>query len=200
MAQQSIFSLENEGWRFLQLLDFYRFVENPLRFSYYLKLSNKRKDEYLSRLYFSKARVEIYGFCLMPNHYHLEIKQKEDGGISDFIRIVENSYARYFNLKQKRQGAVFQSPFKAERIESKEDAIHVLRYIHLNPLTSFVIKKPEELENYLWTSFMDYMSVNPRHLINTNFFLDMFGDKQEFAKFCLNQVEYQRELGRIKEF
>jgi len=133
----------------------------------------------------------------MPNHVHFLMKELEKNGISRFMSNFQNSYAKYLNLKTNRTGSLFQSMFKAVRIESDEQLIHVCRYIHLNPLTSYVIRDVDGLERYPWSSYPEYFK-GISDLIDTNLISDFFPSKKEFRKFTLDQVDYQRQLDKIK--
>ena len=199
VAQQPIFKKSRECIRALEIIDYYRFVNTPLRFSHYNRLSSQEKGDLLKNLYKTNDKfIDIYAFSLMPNHYHLLVKQLKDGGVSKFLRIMQDSYAKYLNTKSKRSGSVFQQMFKAVRIETDEQFLHVSRYIHLNPLTSYVISQKDELERYSWNSYMDYLSSFPRPFINTDFLNKFFKSKLNFKKFNLNQLDFQRNLEKIK--
>lgn len=78
--------------------------------------------------------VQLTAYCLMPNHFHLLLKQKTKEGMTKFIRALMNSYVRYFNRKYKRIGGLFQGIFKAVPIDNDAYLLHLTRYIHLNPL------------------------------------------------------------------
>ena len=98
--------------------------------------------------------VDIGAYCLMPNHFHILLQQLQDNGISTFVRKLLNSYTRYFNTKNERIGPLFQGQFKAVRVESDEQLLHLTRYIHLNPLVGYVVK---DLRNFEWSSYLDYI-------------------------------------------
>lgn len=198
VAQVPIFKNSREYSRFLSLVDFYRFNQTQLRFSHFSRLTQKQKYSYLDSLYASPNHVEIYALAIMPNHYHFLVKQTKDLGITNFIRLIQNSYAKYINTKLKRVGSLFQSPFKAVRIETEEQFLHVSRYIHLNPLTSYVIRNSKDLSNYPWNSYKDYVSNTSRIFINIEPIKALIKSKEAFVKFTLDQLEYQRELENIK--
>ncbi len=88
--------------------------------------------------------------------------------------------------------------FKAVRIENDEQFIHVARYIHINPLTSYVIQKPEDLATYVNSSYSYYFNQKDSDLLNTQFLLKLFPSIAEFQRFTLNQVDYQRRLSAIR--
>lgn len=133
----------------------------------------------------------------MPNHFHLQLKQKEDQGIAKFLSNLQNSFTRYFNISHERDGSLFLDQFKAIRIETDEQLIHVSRYIHLNPYTGYVVKSLKDLENYSWSSFPDYFQEG-ENLIEKDFILSFFKSSEEYKRFVFDQADYQRKLKEIE--
>ena len=198
VANEPLFTNVKEYKIFVKTIEYYSYVNTPFRFSHYLKLNNKEKQALLNTLYQNKKLVEIYSYCLMPNHYHLLVKQLVDKGISNYMRFSQNSYAKYLNLKKKRNGAVFQSPFKAVRIETGEQFMHVARYIHLNPFTGFVIDSLDKLKDYEWSSYKDYLGKRASKFLVTNYLKSFYKNNNEFEQFVLNQADYQRKIKQVK--
>ena len=143
--------------RALLTLNYYRNAEITAGLAQILRLDQEKRDFLFSRLTDDKKLIEVLCYCFMPNHFHFLLKQLIDGGIQTFVSNFSNSYTRYFNTKRKRIGPLFQGAFKAVRIEDDEQLIHVSRYIHLNPVVSFLIKE-SDLENYPYCSFQEYIS------------------------------------------
>lgn len=199
VAQQPIFRNKREYDLFTNLIEYYRFPSPPVRFSHYSRLNIEDKTKFLNKLYRqNKYLVDIYSFCLMPNHYHLLLIQNTNDGIMNFVRLLQNSYARYLNIKTKRFGSLFQSPFKAKRIETGEQFIHIARYIHLNPLTSYKLNDFAELSSYPWSSYKDYQTNSDRKFIKINTLLGFFKNKEKLEKFTQDNLDYQRKLEKIK--
>jgi len=113
VANEEIFGRKYNLLRMLKIIDYYRFPQT-LRFSKFKALPTPQQIEYLGGQS-KEPLVEIYAFAFMPNHYHLLVKQLKDNGIRRFIANIQDSFARTFNLKNKREGALFKSPFKAKR-------------------------------------------------------------------------------------
>jgi len=131
VAALPIYLTSRSYLRFLDLVDYYRLSNTPFSFSKLLSLPREERENLLARLRKENAiHIEILVFCLMPNHFHFLLKQITDNGISTFMRNLQNSYAKYFNIKNERAGPLFQSMFKAVRIETDEQLLHVSRYIH----------------------------------------------------------------------
>lgn len=199
IARQPIFLNQRDYERILAVLYFYSFDRPKLRFSHYNRLSYNEQKAFLEDLIKNNTRlVDIIAFCFMPNHLHLLIKEIKGKGISTLMAKLQHSYAKYFNTKNKRTGSVFQAMFKIVRIETDEQLLHVTRYIHLNPLTSYILKDINQLENYPWSSYMDYFSIRKLSFINKNLLLGFFSSKNALKKFTSDQVDYQRKLGKIK--
>lgn len=199
IAGQPIFANKRDFQRFLDLLKYYQNIHPPLRYSYFLALSVDARNTMFQRLRTkSDFLVDILGFCLMPNHFHVLLKQKQERGTSLFLSNLTNSYTRYFNTKQKRTGPVFQGKFKAVRIEDADQLLHVIRYIHLNPYTSYVVKTIFELKSYSYSSLQEYMKPVNLQLIQTDYVLSNFKSFKSFMKFTFDQAEYQKKLETIK--
>lgn len=199
IARQPILIRSKDFHRFFDTVDFYRFKNPPMRYSHYNRLPLEQRRQLIGALYKTgKDMVEIFAFSFMPNHFHLLVKQILENGIKIFISQIQNSYAKYYNMKYKRTGALFQEMFKAIRIETDEQFIHVARYIHLNPLTSYIIQDYEELEQYQWTSFIDYVGKRDLIFVQKNMLRNYFSNIQKLKAFTLDQRDYQRTLEVIK--
>lgn len=126
-----------------------------------------------------KGRFKLHAFCLMPNHFHLLVEQCGDISVSNIISKICASYAKYINKKYKRVGHVFQDKFKAVLIESNEQLMWTSAYIHMNPVKDNIVKHPSE---YTWSSYNDYVSDRNLPIINTEFLISLFGNKNNFKK------------------
>ena len=79
-------------------------------------------------------QVQLICFCLMPNHFHLLIRQSTQLGIVSFMRRLTNAYTKYFNERYTRVGPLFQGCYKAALVQEEPYLLHLTRYIHLNPI------------------------------------------------------------------
>ncbi len=112
--------------------------------------------------------VTILCFSLMPNHFHLVLSEKSDGGISRFMGKLLTAYAMYFNVKNERSGPLFVRPFRSVHIESDIQFKHLFSYIHLNALDILNPKWREKgienlesakkfLDSYEYSSYPDFI-------------------------------------------
>jgi len=186
--KRRIFENKREYKRFIQTLQYYQLQGPKPKFSNFIKYKLFNPNP-------NKKIVEIISYCLMPNHFHLLLKQLKEGGISEFIRKLSDSYTKYFNIKHDRVGALFQGPFKAVLMEGDEQLIHVSRYVHLNPIASFLVKN---LGDYEWSSFKEYTEKGDSNICNKNEILNFFKSQDEYKKFVLDQISYAQSLELIK--
>ena len=197
VERRIIFTNKREFQRAIDTVKYYRFASLPLKFSKFLVQPAARRLELISNIHSSENKqVEIIAYCLMPNHFHFLVKQLRDNGISRFISNFTNSYTKYFNTKHERNGPLVQGIFKAVLVETDEQLMHVSRYIHLNPVASFVIKE-EELENYEWSSYREYLGLI-EGFCGKEIVLNQFPSIKHYRQFTLGQVSYAQELEKIK--
>src|SRR3989344_551564 len=174
VARKPIYLDKRDYERALSLIHYYSFNEPPLRYSHFRRLPEDQQTFHLKYMKKQPRRVAIYAFCLMPNHFHFLLSTTLVKGITRFISDFQNSYAKYFNTRNDRSGALFQSMFRARHIETDEQFLHVARYIHLNPYTSYVVKKLTDLKDYLWNSFYDYIRGQERDIVHKDRLMGMF--------------------------
>lgn len=195
---RTTFADRREFQRVLNTLKFYQFTSPPMRLSKFLILANNEKERITQHFLKEKEKlVEFLAFCFMPNHFHFLLKQNQDAGISKFMSNFQNSFTRYFNTRHERIGPLFLDQFKAVRIETDEQLLHVSRYIHLNPYSSFVVKNLEELEDYQWSSFPEYLS-GKEEICEKEIILSFFKTRKAYKSFVFDQADYQRSLEKIK--
>jgi putative transposase len=183
--------------RTMQAFWYYQYENLPMKLSHYRARSKQDRTAIEQLLTTQSKRVTILAYCLMPNHYHLLIRQEVDHGISTYIGDAQNSITRFVNIKRKQKGHVFIGQFKAVQIESEDQLLHVSRYIHLNPYTGYVVKLFDSLITYRWSSYGEYVSELPG-ISDQTIILSHFKTKGKYAKFVEDQKGYQRQLANMK--
>lgn len=124
---------------FLDGIDYARFLKSAKEFnqvnpvvSLYILDQIRGRKAVVSETLQKEKLVEIVAFNLLPNHFHLILKQYKKGGVSEFMRRIGNGYTRYFNHKYKRSGVLFQGKFQAAHIDSDEKLIYLSAYVNGN--------------------------------------------------------------------
>ena len=102
--------------------------------------------------------VELVSFCLMPNHFHLLVKEVAEGGIAKYLQRIQVGYTIYFNTKYSASGHVFQGRYKSVHVKDDRQLMHLSAYIHRNP-RELAGWKGKEFE-YPWSSLQDYTGAN----------------------------------------
>ena len=131
--------------------DIFEDDEDYLQMTSILRAQSERYDEKGVRL---SPFCTFYAYCLMSNHLHLLIQEREET-ISDIVKRIGVTYAHYFNKKYERSGHLFQDRFRSEPVDDIEYFVTLLRYIHQNPLKAGII---ENINDYPWSSWKEYSS------------------------------------------
>lgn len=201
LVNDSFYHVFNRGVEkriiFLEEQDFRRFIRTLI----YYQLSGPKppyseRDRLLNQDFANNPKiVEVVCYCLMPNHFHLVLRQLRDGGISEFLRKVINSYTKYFNTKYKRVGPLFQGVFKTVLIEDDFQLIHLSRYIHLNPYVSKLVPVTQE---YPYSSYHNFIGLEHDPLCLKDYVLHHFRDGDDYKEFVEGYQDYAMELEFMK--
>lgn len=194
-----IFNSNYEFLRMLLAIRYYQIKSQPISLSQFI-VNNKLEKNFKNVNFIPKGEngkfVEIIAYCLMPTHLHLMLKELKDGGISKFMNDILNSHTRYFNLKHKRKGPLWKGKTKKILIETDEQLLYVTRYIHLNPVTAYLIDKPEK---WPYSSYKEYIQkVNAKEKICKHSDLLKI-DPCSYKKYVEDGISYQRELAEMKK-
>lgn len=191
VEKRIIFSDERDYQRFLQTLYYYQF-EGP-------KPAFSTRHRFQIKDFSNNPKiVEVTCYCLMPNHFHLLLKQVSENGISEFLGKVINSYTKYYNTRHNRVGPLFQGVFKAVLVENNFQFMHLSRYIHLNPYASELIKERDQLKLYTYSSYSHFIGLEANKLCVNGTVLGLFKDRKDYQEFVEGHADYGREIAYIK--
>lgn len=128
----------------------------------------------------NKFYVEIHGYCLMDNHYHLLIRTPIPN-LGRAMRHLNGVYTRWFNISQKRDGSIFRGRYHAILIEEEQYLLQVSRYIHLNPVLAKVCLAPGD---YRWSSYRYFLNNSSGYKwLRVENILSYFDDLKAYAEF-----------------
>lgn len=150
------------------------------------------------------TKTAIGAYCLMPNHFHLLMRETEPGGISTFMGKFLTAYSSYFNKKYERTGTLFESTFRARHVDNDNYLKYLFAYIHLNPVKlvepewkniGIVNKKRAEefLKNYKYSSYEEYTGGMEREggeILTRSVFPEYFENAHSFSDFIKDWIEY----------
>jgi len=194
IAKYQIFTCDEDYHRMIELLDIYRFVDFPCKYSHFLGLSLPYRKAILDNLAkTSDLLVEIVGYCLMPTHPHLILKQVSENGITKYMTKVLDSYTKYFNIKHGRKGPLWEGHFKSVLVLADLQMLYLSCYLHLNPIKAGLVGKPEDWQ---FSSYLEYLGKTENKLCRFDQVMDI--NPKIYKKFVHENIAYQKELASIK--
>lgn len=116
-------------------------------------------------------KIELLAFCLMPNHFHLLVKQEGKDTLKSFMMSLITRYSMYFNKKYDRVGSLFQGVYRGALITDEPYLLHLSRYIHLNP--SGLTKNLTSA----YSSYANYLGLEKISWLKPGFILAQFNNK-----------------------
>ena len=174
---------------------------------------DKRSPRFLTQTDYTskKPLVEIHAFTLMPNHFHLLVRQLIENGIQLFMQKL-GGYSQYFNQKYGREGGLFPDRYKIIHIETEHQLKNTFVYIWTNSVAlvesgwkEWKVKNPSQAikfleEKHRWSSNWDYLGKkNFPQVTKRDFFLELFEGKQGIRKEIKSWIEFKNEILRDEE-
>ena len=129
---------------------------------------------------FNHQEVQLIAYCLMPNHYHLLLKQITIDGMTKLLRRVATTYSMYFNRRYKRVGYLFQGRYKATRVDDQASLLHLSRYIHLNPRESGMTRC--DLVTYKYSSYPYFLRLKTADWLHPEEILALTSHYKDFVE------------------
>jgi putative transposase len=151
--------------------------DSEFQYNFCLQLFEKYKTKY---------GVNILAYCLMPNHYHLLLKQCEGGSISRFLQTTFNAYTQSFNQLENHSGTIFQGAAKGIQVDSDEYAVHLVGYIHCNPYVAGLAKTPE---GWIFSDCQEWMGLRNFRYGDNGLMELYFKDGKDYKEFLDNYKE-----------
>ena len=190
--KREIFSSEADRKRFIALLYLCNTAE-PVHIDGIKKSRGSTSLEMLLEMEQGETLIDICAYCLMPNHIHLLVREKEEQGISRFMQKLMTGYTMYFNKLHDRTGSLFQGKFKATHADDDRYLKYLISYIHLNPVKLLEPKWKESgirnrksaeeyLHTYHYSSYPDYAGTSrvESKILNKEALPDYFDGVRDF--------------------
>jgi REP element-mobilizing transposase RayT len=169
----------------------------PENYQFFLR----RLDQYLS------PYLEVFAFCLLPNHFHLLVRVKERDEVKDsvvdtlqldkvshpdpvskaFHRFF-TSYSKAINKQEKRHGSLIENPFKRIFINSTNYLAHLVFYIHVNPQLHGIC---EDFRQYPWSSYERILKSKPSKLKKEEV-VHWFNTKENYVSYHSQQIDIEK--------
>lgn len=162
IQKQPVFEIDADYLRFLFLILTFQGDMTIKNISREIKQSVQSRtlhiDLDLKKDILKNRMVELVAFCLVPNHFHLLVRELVEGGISKYMQRVLTAYVKYFNLRHDKSGYLFQGKYKSVHIEDDRQLMHTSAYIHKHPCE--IRGWPGKESEYPWSSYQDCIEEN----------------------------------------
>lgn len=144
----------------------------------------------LMKKYMSKYFVTIIAYCLMPNHYHFLLRQDSDIPISRFINTLFNAYVQALNKQRGRSGPLFEGRFKHVLVDRDEYLVHLIRYIHYNPVEAEIVMWPGD---YVYSNYLEWIGKRDGEIVDRDLIRCYFPDASDYIKF-VSEYHLEKEM------
>jgi len=146
--------------------------------------------------------VKILCYCLVPNHFHLLLKEIREGGVSRFMQKLGIGFAKYFNIKYNENGNLFEGSYKGKTVEGQKYLEYLSVYIQIiNILRVYPGGIRESLRNldkflkfaeeYPFSSYRDYIGLRKSLIIDKDVLGGIF-TPERYKKFVRDTIENKK--------
>jgi putative transposase len=176
---------------FTSILTYY--LKNPLG-KYLSYFTHTKKPHSQIEPVSHPPTVNLVAYCLMPNHFHLLVKQLPKAtpktNISNLMRRTIITYAMEFQNKYKHNGAIFEGRYKNVTVDTNEQLLYITKYIHQNPH-----KLVKKLANYPYSSLPVYLKQSkPLDWIYPNYALKLTNNYSKYFNTAQKQSQIDQFL------
>lgn len=152
--------------------------------------------------------IKIIAFVLMPNHFHLILKEIRENGISKFMQRLGTGLTMYYNTKYQESGSLFQGSYKAKIVDEDLYLKYLSVYIQVKNIFELypggLEKAIKEFNkaydwatDYMYGSLTDFVREGNRGIIEKDIFLELFSDPKEYKEFareCMLSMNLEEKL------
>jgi putative transposase len=141
--------------------------------------------------------IAVIAYCLMPNHYHLLLRQDGVKPAGNVPQSVFNSYSKAYNLKYSHSGTLFEGRFHAKPIQTKSHLLHLCCYIHGNPVKDGLVADPAD---WAWSNYLEWNGERNGSLVDHDFINCQFDNAEEYKKFLFEYLKSRQAPETVKQF
>lgn len=147
--------------------------------------------------YSLKFNISVLAYCLMPNHYHLVLKQNSEEQICKCVQFIFNGYVKAINKMYKRSGTLFEGKFKSVEIYDDKSILFVCRYVHRNPIDD---KLAAKIEEWKYSNYPEWIDKRDGKLVDKNFVRKYFPDPELYSKFVLDYFSDKQAADEMRKY
>jgi putative transposase len=159
-------------------------------------LTSRERDKEMRHMVLNNysAQITLLAYCLMPNHFHLFIKQNQQNSIQQLMKSLGARYTRYFNRSHNREGVLFQGVYKAVLLIDEAHYLHLSRYIHKQAISPDPAKQPDYP-----SSFPEYLCQRQTSWVHPEEILSYFSTNNDQMSYSAFIAEYVPEPHFVDE-
>lgn len=131
------------------------------------------------RLLKVKFNLNIIAYCLMPNHFHLLVRQNSEVTIAKWIQKVLSGYVQAFNKQNNRKGTLFEGSTKSRVINKDNYLYDIIHYIHFNPVKAKLVSDPAD---WSYSSYKTWISDSVNSLVPNKFREEFFSSEEDYKQ------------------
>jgi len=146
--------------------------------------------------YIIKFDISVIAYCLMPNHYHLILRQNSVQPLNTCVQHIFNSYTKAINRRYNRDGTLFEGRFKAKEIYDDKTILEVCRYVHRNPLDDGLVNN---LEDWGYSNYHEWIGIRNGKLWDHNFVLKHFPKPSDYKRYVLDYYSFKQIVKDLKK-
>ena len=138
------------------------------------------------RMYSIAHQITIIAYCLMPNHYHLLVRQDGETRAGILPQLVFNSYTKAYNKRYNHSGTLFQGSFQAIDVHNLNYCLQLCRYIHANPVKDGLVSKPDQWQ---YSNYHEWTGKGNNLLVDREFITDNFPEPGSYEEFVMDYLK-----------
>ncbi|MBC8322642.1 MAG: transposase [Candidatus Marinimicrobia bacterium] len=161
---------------------------NDDNYRYFIKLMQNNYKRY---------DISILVYCLIPNHFHILVRQNSEIAISRFVQSLNNAFVQGVNKQLNRKGTLYEGRTQAKLIDDEDYLMHVCRYIHLNPIKHNLV---QNLSDWEFSNFQACINGENDDLTDMKFIIELFGSRESYKEFVEEYIPTMEEMSKMKEF
>ncbi len=141
-----------------------------------------------------RTGVEVWAYCLMPNHVHVIAVPSDEDGLSRCFSHVHRHYTGYINARQRWTGHLWQGRFGSVAMDEPH-FVTALRYVSLNPVRARLVKRAQDWQ---WSSVRAHLAGKDDHVVSVAPALERVGDFKAFLRQDFDEAQAYAALRKAE--
>ena len=132
------------------------------------------------------SMIGVIAYCLMPNHYHFLLRSDSNSAVGGFIQRLFSGYTQAINRQHGRKGTLFEGRAKSIEVDDERYAVHLCRYIHLNPVAAGLAARPDD---WPWSNYLEWVGKRAGTLIDRDLVKLYYPRASEYESFICSSLD-----------